>query len=773
MTAGAWAIGGGEKRLGWGAIVAGIVGGAGAVAATQSGTGNLEDVVTWSALIAATLRYATPLIFGALGGIISERSGVVNVGLEGMMLMGAFFGIFGADLLDSWFLGLLVGMAAGGVLALVHAFFSVQLRADQIVSGIALNFLALGVTGYVFLDHYGDQGTPDNIPRVPDIAPAGRQNLSFFGDAIGHANMLTWVALILVVALTVFLFRTPRGLRLRSVGEHPRAAETVGISVPRTRYFAVVASGMLAAMGGAYLSIGFVGSFNQGMTAGRGLHRAGGGHLRQVAPGRRARRGAAVRLLHRARPAAAGLLALDRCPLPGAAVRAHADRGGRRHRTVAARRQPSASPTSRSSVAVARLSVSPPAPSHIAPSNLSDEVELYQRTYSTLLRSSGETRLRVLESSHMAMGSSLHPLAESDEIDLGAFIYAVRRLPETMVRIKIVVMGQEAALFRRAGIGPLEQWDAVEAPARRRRWYDSGDEVLAVLLASESDVDDLVPTLVAYQIEWNKIRRRMLAAGWPPGEGPTPEACAAALGGAPDDWARLADAWGARFEEHMQAIADEGKSMRVRMLGGTQVGYQRMTRRWWAPVRADLNERRARRRAAVLRLLEHPLALQPGHRAGAPGRERARGLRRAAGTTRTSRRSSRAFATGARRARGRTSCTSSARDFFDAGRPGAAAQAPRGRGAGGRRAHPLEDRAARPRPGHPARPTSTRRGSTRGWAPSTPSAWPAARPSSSTPTTRSASRPTTCCARWPSTRPTCAASTSWARRPRSTPTSAT
>jgi general nucleoside transport system permease protein len=271
MTAGAWAIGGGEKRLGWGAVVAGLVGGAGAVAATRSGTGNLEDVVTWSALVAATLRYATPLIFGALGGIVSERSGVVNVGLEGMMLMGAFFGIFGADLLDSWFLGLLVGAAAGGVLALVHAFFSIQLRADQIVSGVALNFLALGITGYIFLDHYGDQGTPDNIPRVPDISIPGIKNLSFFGDAIGHANTLTWVALILVVGLTVFLFRTPRGLRLRSVGEHPRAAETVGISVPRTRYMAVTMSGVFAALGGAYLSIGFVGSFNQGMTAGRGF----------------------------------------------------------------------------------------------------------------------------------------------------------------------------------------------------------------------------------------------------------------------------------------------------------------------------------------------------------------------------------------------------------------------------------------------------------------------------------------------------------------------
>jgi hypothetical protein len=240
-------------------------------------------------------------------------------------------------------------------------------------------------------------------------------------------------------------------------------------------------------------------------------------------------------------------------------------------------------------MAVARLTVSPLAAPQAGPSNLSDEVELYQRTYSTLLRSSGETRLRVLESSHMAMGSSLHPLADSDEIDLGAFIYAIRRLPDTIVRIKIVVMGQEAALFRRAGIGPLEQWDAVEAAARRRRWYDSGDEVLAVLLASESDVDDLVPTLVAFQIEWNKIRRRMLAAGWPPDEGATPEGCAVALGGAADDWARLADAWGETFEERLQTIADESKSMRIRMLGGTQVGYQRMTRRWWSPVRAEMN----------------------------------------------------------------------------------------------------------------------------------------------------------------------------------------
>ena len=191
----------------------------------------------------------------------------------------------------------------------------------------------------------------------------------------------------------------------------------------------------------------------------------------------------------------------------------------------------------------------------------------------------------------MAMGSSLHPLADSDEIDLGAFIYAIRRLPETMLRTKIVVMGQEAALFTRAGIGPLEQWEAVEAPARRRRWYDSGDEVLAVLLASESDVDDLVPTLVAFQIEWNKIRRRMLAAGWPPSEGVDAPRRARRRWAARPTTGRGWPTPGARTSRSAcRRSPSEGKSMRLRMLGGTQVGYQRMTRRWWAPVRAELNK---------------------------------------------------------------------------------------------------------------------------------------------------------------------------------------
>ena len=113
------------------------------------------------------LRYATPLIFAALGGLFSERSGVINIALEGMLLMGAFFAVSGADITGSWFLGLVFGMVAGGLLALIHAVFAVTLRADQIVSGIALNFLAFGITSFLYLNRYGDEGTPDDLPRCP------------------------------------------------------------------------------------------------------------------------------------------------------------------------------------------------------------------------------------------------------------------------------------------------------------------------------------------------------------------------------------------------------------------------------------------------------------------------------------------------------------------------------------------------------------------------------------------------------------------------------
>jgi hypothetical protein len=239
-------------------------------------------------------------------------------------------------------------------------------------------------------------------------------------------------------------------------------------------------------------------------------------------------------------------------------------------------------------MAVARLTLDRRAEGAVG---LSDEIELYQRTYNTLLRSSGETHLRVLEPSHRAIGSSLHPLAASDDIDLGAFIYAIRRLPDGIIGAQLVAMAQQVEALVSAGL-PVETWDEAEAPARRRRWYDDGAGTLAVLLASPSDLDDLLPTLVAFQIEWNKIRIRQRAAGWQEivsDREPAPEECAALLGGSADDWGRLQEAWGERFAEHLRLIARDRMALRIRMFGGSSTGYARMTRRWWAPVSAELN----------------------------------------------------------------------------------------------------------------------------------------------------------------------------------------
>jgi simple sugar transport system permease protein len=270
VTLGLAAIQGGEKRIGAGAIVAALFCALGAYGATQSGVTHLEVVVSWGALTAAMLRYATPLTFAALGGLVSERSGVVNIALEGMMLMGAFFGAYGADKTGSWIGGILVGVLAGMALAAIHAVFAISLRADQIVVGTGLNFLALGLTGYMYVDTYGDNGTPDNLPAVPEIN-LPTDSLGFIGQAISQLNLLVWGSLIAVVLVWLVIFRTRLGLRLRSVGENPKAAETVGIGVFRIRYAAVIASGGLAALGGVFLSIGFVHSFSQNMTAGRGF----------------------------------------------------------------------------------------------------------------------------------------------------------------------------------------------------------------------------------------------------------------------------------------------------------------------------------------------------------------------------------------------------------------------------------------------------------------------------------------------------------------------
>jgi ABC-type uncharacterized transport system permease subunit len=269
-AAGLWAYTRGERKLAFWALGLAVAGALAGIWA-QGRSEDSIDAVLSTGLLAATLRFATPLAFAAIGGIINERAGVVNIGLEGMMLAGAFFGIWGAAETGSWVLGLLVAMLAGGALALVHAFFSVHLRADQIVIGVAINIFALGLTGYLFRSIYGSQGTPTDLSRIPDVTVPGLNDIPVVERVVGRMNLMIWIMLAIVVLTWILIFKTPVGLRLRAVGEHPRAADTVGISVYRVRYIAVIVSGMLAAMGGAYLSIGFVGSFNENMTAGRGF----------------------------------------------------------------------------------------------------------------------------------------------------------------------------------------------------------------------------------------------------------------------------------------------------------------------------------------------------------------------------------------------------------------------------------------------------------------------------------------------------------------------
>jgi general nucleoside transport system permease protein len=277
VALGAAAVARGEKRVGWGAVASGTVGMAAGAFATQASAQHLDDVTRWSTLFSLALVYATPLTFAAIGGMFSERSGVVNIGLEGMMLMGAFFGAWGADRTGTWIGGLVVGMVAGALLALVHAYFSIHLRADQIVIGTAVIFLAYGITGFLYNDIYGDAGTPGDLPAVPDVNLSWLSSIppselgNFLQESFGQMSLLTYVALGIAVVSYVVMFKTPIGLRIRSCGEHPRAADTVGINVFAVRYASVVTSGILAALGGVFLSIGFNHSFTEKMTAGYGF----------------------------------------------------------------------------------------------------------------------------------------------------------------------------------------------------------------------------------------------------------------------------------------------------------------------------------------------------------------------------------------------------------------------------------------------------------------------------------------------------------------------
>ncbi|MDQ6880443.1 MAG: hypothetical protein M3082_22600 [Candidatus Dormibacteraeota bacterium] len=210
-------------------------------------------------------------------------------------------------------------------------------------------------------------------------------------------------------------------------------------------------------------------------------------------------------------------------------------------------------------------------------------VELYVRTYTTMLQSSGDIKVESLVQAHLGMGSVLHPLAAEPQTDMGALLYAVRRLPEAISRCRHVVMGQSPQGFKAVLGADILSWQAVKAPARRRRWYQDGT-TLAVLIASTSDIDDLVPTLVAYQIEWNKLHNSLQDVGL------DDEQARAAAGATDDDWRRLHEAWGKSFDETLAAIKREECRIVLRLVGGSHLGYARNASRWWLPIAAAMDE---------------------------------------------------------------------------------------------------------------------------------------------------------------------------------------
>jgi len=231
-----------------------------------------DKSINLTGMLVSSLIRATPIALAALSGIYSERSGVVNIGIEGMMLSGAFVSVIVASATGSMLLGILSGMLAGLILAVLHAVLSIRYRVDQIISGTVLIILALGVTSYLTRSVLEiNPGLNSPGPAIPALAIPGLWKIPVIGPILFNQSPIIYVMIGLVIFTRILMNQTRWGLRVRSVGEHPRAADTLGINVFRIRYISVLLSGLIAGLAGSYMSIGAAGRFNEGMTAGKGF----------------------------------------------------------------------------------------------------------------------------------------------------------------------------------------------------------------------------------------------------------------------------------------------------------------------------------------------------------------------------------------------------------------------------------------------------------------------------------------------------------------------
>jgi ABC-type uncharacterized transport system permease subunit len=222
-------------------------------------------------LIKASLQMGTPLILAALGGMFSERSGVVNIGLEGMMLMGAFAAVAGTLFTGSPWLGLIIGSVGGGALAVIHAIVAVKLKGNHIVSGTGILLISFGVTTLGLQLIWQSQGLSDPVERLPEVVIQPFRGVPILDTALSSLSPVIYLMLFITILCWYVLYRTPFGLRVRAAGEDPSTLDVAGVNVEKTRIIAVIISGCLAGLGGGYLSIGFENAFGKGMTDGKGF----------------------------------------------------------------------------------------------------------------------------------------------------------------------------------------------------------------------------------------------------------------------------------------------------------------------------------------------------------------------------------------------------------------------------------------------------------------------------------------------------------------------
>jgi general nucleoside transport system permease protein len=219
-----------------------------------------------------TMNFATPLVLGALAGVLCERAGVINIAIEGQFLVGAFTAAVVASTTDSAAAALVAAAISGVLMAALLAVFSIKYLVNQVVLGVVLVVFASGITGYLFDQFLQEDATNLNTPEVmKNVKIPGLGDIPFIGPILFEQTWLVYLTYAAVAVVTFVLFETRWGLRVRSVGEHPKAADTVGIKVKRMRYQAVLSAGVLAGLGGAFFTVGFAGSFNKDMTAGNGF----------------------------------------------------------------------------------------------------------------------------------------------------------------------------------------------------------------------------------------------------------------------------------------------------------------------------------------------------------------------------------------------------------------------------------------------------------------------------------------------------------------------